>query len=96
MPFNPVGGFVRTKPFALNTGIAGILDGLRVNEGLGLSIVFFFDLLSNLTMKRGHDGLEDPVLTPVFVMPKDCGIRGKVFGEVYPVTTIFQLIENAI
>ena len=32
MPFDAIGAFVVTKPFRLDTGIARILHGLRVND----------------------------------------------------------------
>jgi len=62
----------------------------------GLSSVFFFDLFANMTVECGHDVLEDSVLTPLFVMPKYRGIGGKVFGEVNPIASIFELIENTV
>jgi hypothetical protein len=32
MPFDAIGGFVEAKPFELDTGIAGIVYRLRVND----------------------------------------------------------------
>jgi hypothetical protein len=32
MSFNPIRGFVETKPFRLHTGITGIFHGLGVND----------------------------------------------------------------
>jgi hypothetical protein len=32
MPFNSIRGFVETKAFGIDTGIAGIFHSLRVND----------------------------------------------------------------
>lgn len=42
MPFNAVGGFVKTKAFRLNTGITGIFHGLGVDDDQGRPQRFFF------------------------------------------------------
>ena len=32
MSFNPVGCFVNAKPFGIDAGIAGVLNGLRIDD----------------------------------------------------------------
>ena len=41
MPFNTVGGFVETKTFRLDTGIAGIFHRLGVNDDQRRPVWFF-------------------------------------------------------
>ncbi|NJM64904.1 MAG: hypothetical protein HC851_04160 [Acaryochloris sp. RU_4_1] len=41
MSLNSFGGLVRAKAFAFNTGIAGILDRLRVDDDQRGSLPFF-------------------------------------------------------
>jgi len=41
MSFDAVGTFVKAKAFGLNTGIAGILHGLRVNHQQRCPLGFF-------------------------------------------------------
>ena len=60
------------------------------------SIVLFFDLGSDLTMKRGHDGIKDACFSPMFVMPKHRGIGRQVLRQVHPIAAILELIENAV
>ncbi len=42
MPFNAVGGFVKTKTFRLHTGIAGIFHRLGVNDDQRRESAVFF------------------------------------------------------
>ena len=95
MPFNTIRGFVKAESLGFNTGIASILDRLRVNEN-ECRPFSFFDVFSRLTMKRGHDQVKDAFFSPMLVVPKYRGIRREVFWQVNPVATIFELIQNAI
>ena len=45
MPFYAIGCFVETVAFGRYTRIAGILDGLRVNDDQGRPLRFFFTCL---------------------------------------------------
>jgi len=53
MSFDAIGAFVMTKPFGLNTAIAGILHCLQ--SMMSKRVHFGFDLLSYLHVQSRHD-----------------------------------------
>ncbi len=46
-------------------------------------------------MKRIPDGVDDPLAAPLLVVPEHRGVGRQVEGQVAPVATIFELIEDA-
>ena len=64
MSFDAVGTFVKAKAFGLNTGIAGILHGLRVNHQQRCPLGFFFDLFTHLLVHVRRSSVPEQLLHP--------------------------------
>jgi hypothetical protein len=68
MTLNTVGTLVKTKSLCLYTGVAGIFNSLRVNHDKSCPQVSFF-LVPQSFMQCLHDFLDNPLTSPLFVMP---------------------------
>ena len=60
MPFNAIGGFVETKAFRLNTGVAGIFHCLGVNDDQRRKSVVFFTCSRTCPCKTLISSLNTP------------------------------------
>ena len=96
MPFNSVSRFVETVAFWIHASIAGIFHGLGVNDNQGRPLRFFLTCSRTCSCSVCFTRLEHASCPLLFVVPIDGWVGGKVFGQVLPVTSILQLIENAI
>lgn len=56
----------------------------------------FFFLGSHLFMQDLHQNLHNSCISPLFVMPVDGRVGWEVFGQVLPIASILEAIEDAI
>jgi len=47
-------------------------------------------------MQSRQDALKYPITAPLFVVPKNRGVGWQVSGQVTPIATIFELIEDPV
>jgi hypothetical protein len=56
----------------------------------------FFYLLTDLLMQNTHQCFDDACFPPLLVVPKDRRVGWTVFGQVFPIAPILELIEDSI